>query len=47
VAAYAELPKELTYLALIPPDPSLPQTITAEKQIAEFFGGKDDACHLI
>jgi hypothetical protein len=47
VSAYADLPKGMEFFSMIPPDPTLPQVVTAEKQIAQFLGANDGACHLI
>jgi hypothetical protein len=47
VSAYADMPKEFSIFSMIPPDPELPQVKTAEKQISQFLGVKEDTCHLI
>jgi hypothetical protein len=47
VSIYAELPKEAIILSLIPVNPDAPQIVTGKKQIAQFLGGKDDACRLL
>lgn len=46
VSAYADLPKELSFFAMFPPDPTLPQVIAAEKQLGELLGAPG-TCHLI
>jgi hypothetical protein len=37
----------MEFFSMIPPDPTLPQVVAAEKQIAQFLGANDGACHLI
>ena len=47
VTAYADLPKGLEFFAMFPPDPSNPQIIEAQKNIAKLLGAPDGVCHLI